>query len=141
MNTEIFSHMNWLAILVATLAYFVIGALWYSKVLFGSKWASLLKLDVNDPNQKKGMGQMMLTSFILMLITCIGLSLLIVKVNFDSNYMYGIKIGLLTGICYASTAVSINYVYERKPLALYFINNGYHIAGQLIAAVILVMWR
>jgi len=141
MNTEIFSHMNWLAILVATLAYFVIGALWYSKVLFGSKWASLLKLDLNDPNQKKGMGQMMLSSFILMLITCIGLSILIVKVNFDSNYMYGIKIGLLTGICYASTAVSINYVYARKPLALYFINNGYHIAGQLIAAVILVMWR
>lgn len=141
MNTEIFSHMNWLAILVASLAYFVIGALWYSKALFGSKWASLIKMDLNDPNQKKGMGQMMLASFILMLITCIGLSLLIVKVNFDSNYMYGLKIGLLTGICYASSAVSINYVYERKPMALYLINNGYHIAGHVVAATILVMWR
>lgn len=141
MNNEIFSHMNWLAILVASLAYFVIGALWYSKALFGSKWASLIKMDLNDPNQKKGMGQMMLASFILMLITCIGLSLLIVKVNFDSNYMYGLKIGLLTGICYASSAVSINYVYERKPMALYLINNGYHIAGHVVAATILVMWR
>ena len=133
--------MNWLAILVATLAYFVLGALWYSKALFGSKWAALLKLDVNDPMHKKSMGKMMAGSFVLMLVACIGLSILIVKVNFDSDYLYGIKIGLLTGICYASTAVGINYVYENKPTALYFINNGYHIAGQVIAATILVMWR
>ena len=141
MNTEIFTNLNWLAILVATLAYFVLGALWYSKLLFGKKWAAMLKLDMNDPNHSKGMGIMMLGSFLFMLITCIGLALLIVKVNFDSDYMYGIKIGLMTGICYASTAVSINYVYERKATGLYFINNGYHVLGHVIAATILVMWR
>ena len=141
MNTEIFSHLNWLAILVSTLAYFVLGALWYSKALFGAKWAAMIKLDLNDPSHKKGMGKMMMSSFVMMLITCIGLSLLIVKVNFDSNYVYGIKIGLLTGLCYASTAVSINYIYQNKPTGLYFINNGYHVIGHIIAATILVMWR
>jgi len=141
MNLEIFTNLNWLAILVATLAYFVLGALWYSKVLFGKKWAAMINLDMSDPNHGKGMGKMMLASFLFMLIACIGLSILIVKVNFDSNYLYGIKIGLLTGIFYASTAISINYVYQRKPLGLYFINNGYHVAGQIIAATILVMWR
>ena len=84
---------------------------------------------------------MMVGSFLLMLVACIGLSVLIVKVNFDSNYLYGIKIGLLTGLFYASTAVGINYIYENKPTALYFINNGYHVAGHIIAATILVMWR
>jgi hypothetical protein len=141
MNTEIFSHINWLAVLVATLAYFILGALWYSKVLFGNSWAAMLKLDVNDPAHKKGMGKMMAGSFFLMAITCIGLALLIVKVNFDNNYIYGIKIGLMTGICYASTAVSINYVYENKPFGLYLINNGYHVICHIIAATILIMWR
>jgi len=141
MNTDFFANLNWLAILVASLAYFILGALWYSKVLFGTKWAAMIKLDMTDPNHSKGMGKMMLASFIFMLITCIGLAILIVKVNFDSNYIYGVKIGLLTGLSYASTAVSINYVYQRKPTGLYFINNGYHILGHIIAAIILVMWR
>jgi hypothetical protein len=101
----------------------------------------MLKLDVNDPAHKQGMGKMMAGSFLLMAITCIGLALLIVKVNFADDYMYGIKIGLMTGVCYASTAVSINYVYEKKPLGLFLINNGYHVIGHIIAATILIMWR
>jgi len=141
MSTEIFSHINWLAVLVATLAYFMLGALWYSKALFGKSWATMVKLDVSDPNLKKGMGKMMMISFLLMAITCIGLALLIVKVNFGDDYMYGIKIGLMTGVCYASAAVSINYVYENKPTMLYVINNGYHVLGHVIAATILIMWR
>ncbi len=141
MITEIFSHINWLAVLVATLAYFMLGAIWYSKILFGSKWAVLVKLDVKDPDLKKGMGKMMTGSFLLMLITTIGLAIIIRIVNFDSQLIYGIKLGLLTGVFISSAAVSINYVYENKPLSLYFINNGYHVLGHVIAATILVMWR
>lgn len=141
MNTEFFFHINWLAVLVATLAYFMLGAIWYSKSVFGSMWARLIKLDMSDPNLKKGMGKMMAATFLLVLLTTFGLALFIVKINFKANFIYGIEIGLLTGLCYASTAVSINYVYENKPLALYFINNGYHIIGHVVAATILIMWR
>ena len=140
MNTEILSQINWYAVLVAALTYFVLGALWYSKALFGTKWAKLIKLDVNDPNLKKGMGKMMAASFVLMLITSFGLSLLIVKFDFI-GLVSGIKMGFVTGLCFATTAVSINYVYQNKPGGLYLINNGYHILGHMLAAAILVMWR
>ena len=141
MNTAIFSHLNWWAILVATVAYFILGALWYSKALFGTKWAGLIKLDMNNPNLKKGMGKMMASTFALILIVCFGLSVVIHMVNFEDNYLYGIKLGLLTGLAFASTAVSINYVYENKPTNLYLINCGYHVIGHVLAATILVMWR
>src|SRR5258705_9891560 len=141
MNTAIFSHLNWWAILVAALAYFILGAIWFSKPLFGTKWARLVKLDMNNPDLKKGMGQMMASTFILIFIVCLGLSLVIHMVNFDDNYLYGIKLGLLTGFTFATTAVSINYVYERKPTNLYLINNGYHVVGHVLAAIILVLWR
>lgn len=140
MNVEIFSEINWLALLVATLAYFMLGAIWYSKAVFGKKWIELVKLDMNDPNLKKGMGKMMAATFFLVLITCLGLALLIVKFDFV-GFFASIKLGLLTGICFATTAVSINYVYENKPAGLYFINNGYHVFGHVLAAVILVLWR
>jgi hypothetical protein len=141
MGTEIFSQINWLAVLVASLAYFILGALWYSKILFGHKWAKLINLDMDHPDTKKGMGKMMAGSFFLMAITAIGLSILVVKFNFDDNYMYGVKLGLLTGLCFSSTAVGINYVYENRPFALLLINNGYHVFGHILAATILVMWR
>ena len=63
MNTAIFSHLNWWAILVAAVAYFILGAVWYSKALFGTKWAQLIKLDTNNPELKKGMGKMMASTF------------------------------------------------------------------------------
>ena len=140
MNTEFLSHINWLAVIVATVAYFLLGALWYS-VLFGKKWAQLVKLDTTNPDLKKGMGGMMLSTFVLILIVCFGLEVLIVKINFLQEITYGIKLGLLTGLAFATTAVSINYVYERRPTNLYLINNGYHVLGHVIAAIILVLWR
>jgi len=141
MNTDFLSHMNWLAILVATIAYFMLGALWYSKALFGTKWARLLKIDTSNPDLRKGMGGMMISTFVLILIVCFGLETLIVKIGFLQEISYGIKLGLLTGLAFATTAVSINYVYERKPTNLYLITNGYHVVGHVIAATILVLWR
>lgn len=141
MNTDFLSHVNWLAVLVAAVAYFMLGALWYSKALFGTKWAQLIKLDMNNPDLKKGMGGMMISTFVLILVTCFGLATLIVKVGFAQEVGYGIKLGLLTGLAFATTAVSINYVYERKPTNLYLISNGYHVVGHVIAATILVLWR
>jgi len=141
MNTAIFSHLNWWAILVASIAYFILGAIWYSKALFGAQWARLVKLDTSNPDLKKGMGKMMASTFLLIAIVCFGLSVIIHMINFDDNFLYGIKLGLLTGIAFATTAVSITYVYENKPANLYFINSGYHVIGHILAATIIVMWR
>jgi hypothetical protein len=141
MNTEILSQINWYAILVATFAYFILGALWYSKILFGTKWAKLINLDTGHPDAHKGMGKMMIGSLFLMLLSAIGLAILVVKFDFGDNYFYGIELGLLTGICLASSAVGINYIYENKPFGLLLINNGYHVFGHVIVATILVLWR
>lgn len=141
MNAEVFSHLNWWAVLVASIAYFILGAIWYSKALFGTKWAQLIKLDLNNPDLKKGMGNMMAATFVLIFVVCFGLALLIHMINFGDNFSYGIKLGLLTGIAFATTSVSINYVYERKPSNLYLINGGYHVVGHVIAATIIVLWR
>jgi hypothetical protein len=53
----------------------------------------------------------------------------------------GIKLGLFTGICFGSTAISITFLYIKKPLAIHFIDNLYHVVGQIIAAIILCVWK
>lgn len=141
MNFSLFSNIQWLALFVAALAYFVLGALWYSKVLFGHKWATLVKLDINDPNLRKGMVERMIGSFVLMFIACLGLAILVARINPPVEFLSGVRIGLLAGICFAATTLSISFIYENKPKGLYFIDGGYHILGLLIASIIIVTWR
>ena len=139
MNTAIYSQINWIAIFVSAIAYFLIGAVWYS-ALFQKQWISASGVNVEDPNAKKGMAAIMITSFILTLICCFGLAYIIARFNLHT-WTVGLKLGLLTGICFCSTAISISYIYEKKPLPLHLINGGYHVAGNIVAAIILCLWK
>jgi hypothetical protein len=38
MNFDALGDLNWLAVFVAALAYFAIGALWYAPPVFGKVW-------------------------------------------------------------------------------------------------------
>ncbi|HUZ62020.1 MAG TPA: DUF1761 domain-containing protein [Hanamia sp.] len=139
MNTEVFHHINWLAILVAGLAYFFLGALWYM-VLFGKKWKSYNSPLMSDPNAKKGGAGIMIISFILMLVCAFGLSLIVTRLNV-SGWQVGLKLGILTGVFFGVTAIGICYVYEKKPFGLYFIDGLYTVVGNIIAAIIVSCWK
>jgi hypothetical protein len=139
MNPAIFSQINWLAVLVSTIAYFALGAIWYS-FLFQKKWIVYTGVNVSDPNAKKGMAAIMFTSFILMFICVFGLAFLITKFNLHT-WMLGVKIGLLTGVCFCAMAISISYVYEKRAMGLHMINGAYYIVGNIIAGIILCLWK
>ena len=139
MDTSFFSELNWLHILVAAIAYFLLGAIWYSP-LFGKRWIAYQKIDMNDPEAKKGAATIMFFSFIIMFLTTIGLAVLVFRLDLEEA-MSGIKLGLFTGLLFSAAAISISYLYVKKPLGLHLIDGLYHVLGQVIAAVILCIWR
>ncbi len=139
MDTSFFSELNWLHILVAAIAYFLLGAIWYSP-LFGKRWIAYQKIDMNDPEAKKGAATIMFFSFIIMFLTTIGLAVLVFRLELEEA-MSGIKLGLFTGLLFSAAAISISYLYVKKPLGLHLIDGLYHVLGQVIAAVILCIWR
>lgn len=140
MGTEIFSQINWLAVLVAAIAFFVLGAIWYS-FLFRGSWIKLTAVIMDDPNAKKGIAGIMLSSFVLTFICAIGLALFVNKANTPLSWMSGAKVGLVAGICFCATAISNSYLYEKRPFGLHLINGGYNVVGCLIAGIILAVWR
>ncbi len=139
MIMQIFKDINWIAVLVGAIGYFMLGALWYS-FLFQKKWIAYNKIDMNDPNGKKGVGAIMFASFIMMFICSAGIAILVEYMDLK-GWMYGVKLGFLTGGCFAVTSIAINMLYEKKPLGLFFINGGYQLLGNIIAAVIICCWR
>ena len=139
MSSEIFSNINWLAVIVAGLAYFMLGAIWYS-FLFRSAWVKAAGVNVNDPNMKTGVAQIMLTSLLLMIIASIGIALILSKIS-PQNMMTGLKVGLIAGLCFSVTGISISYLYEKRPLSLHLINGAYNTLGCVIAGIILAVWK
>jgi len=57
--------LNYWAVLVSAVASMVIGALWYSPILFGNIWMNLMKIDPKniDKMKDKGMGKYYFTAF------------------------------------------------------------------------------
>ena len=138
MHTEIFNNINWLAVLVAGIAYFLLGAIWYS-VLFGKKWKSYNASLADAADAKKGAAGIMIFSLLLMIVCALGLEIIAKRYGIF-GWSGGLKLGLLTGICFAATAVHISYVYEKRPLGLHLINGLYNILGNVVAALVVCFW-
>ena len=139
MCTPPLDSINWLAAIVAGLAFFSFGAIWYSKALFANKWMAYAKIDPNKEDAKKGMGGIMLSALLLSIISSLGIALLRSRLD-TYGLEAGLKIGLLTGLCFGATAISISYLFEKRPLGLHLINGAYTVIGHIIAAVIICLW-
>ncbi|HEU4471465.1 MAG TPA: DUF1761 domain-containing protein [Flavisolibacter sp.] len=138
MDTAFLQQLEWLHILVATLAYFSLGAIWYGP-LFSKKWIAYHGINVNDPGMKKGVAGIMLLSFVLFFLVTTGLAILIGRLEL-AGVLSGLKLGLFTGTFFSAAAISITYLYLQKPFGLHFIEGLYHIIGQALAAIILCIW-
>jgi len=138
-SSDFLSHANWLAIAVAAVAYFALGGLWYS-VLFGKQWIKATGIDMNRPDAKKGVAGVMVFTFILLFVTCTGLALIVYRTTPTDGVMSGLKLGALTGICFSAIGICMSYLYQGKPKVLSVIDAGYHVIGNIIAAVILCIW-
>lgn len=139
--TYLFDDLNWLAILVGALGYFVLGALWYSPVLFVKRWIAYLKIDVNAADAKKGMGLLFGGSFILMFIQSAAIAIVAERLGIRGDgWISGLKLGVMTGCCFCSATIGVNYLYEKKPLGLFLINAGYAVAGNIIAGIVICSW-
>ena len=95
---------------------------------------------MSNPDAKKGAAERMIISFVLMLVCSLGLDLLASRFGIF-GWVGGLKLGAITGVCFAATAIHISYVYEKRPLGLHLINGLYNIAGNIIAAIIVCWWR
>ena len=139
MKAELFSQVNWLAVLVGALAYFFLGAIWYS-ALFRNAWIKATGANMNNPDGRKGFASIMIGSFITIVITSIGLALIITRLH-TNGWMTGCKIGLIAGVCFSAATICNSYLYEKRPIALSAINSLYNIVGCVLAGIIIAVWK
>ena len=131
-----FSNINWLSVIVATVAAFIIGALWYSSVLFGKVWQKELGLS-DEKIKNANMPVIFGTSFVLEFIAAFVLEMFI---GSEANVTTGIIAGALVGIAWVATAIGTNYLFARKSFRLFLIDSGYFVLLFIVMGGILGAW-
>ena len=112
--------INWIAVVVAAISAFIIGALWYGP-LFGKAWQKMVGL--SDKELQVGQAKIFGGAFVLTLVMSITLALFIG----DDTLPWGLFVGLASGLGLAATAFGVNYLFEHKSLKFYLINAGYNV--------------
>jgi hypothetical protein len=136
-------HVNYLAVLVAAVAIFILGGLWYSPVLFLKQWLALIgktDAELKSGAAKTNMTVMYIQAFVCGLVTAYALA--VILRHFEPLSL--VKGMLVAVICWAGFTAVTSYgsaLFEGRPRALWVINAGYNLVSFVIAAAILSVWR
>jgi len=128
---------NWPAVIVAAIAYWLLGALWYG-VLFGKSW---MMLEHMTEEQAKSMNPVLpyVISFALNILIAYSLAQLCVWRNADSVGR-GASVGVLMWIGFVGPITYTTYMYELRPKELFAINQFYPLAGLVLIGAIIGAW-
>ncbi|MCG2589311.1 DUF1761 domain-containing protein [Rhodohalobacter sulfatireducens] len=135
--SDLLFSLNWFSIIVATLVYFILGALWYSPVLFGNTWMKLRNLDPETMEQPNPI--IYFYSFILQFIGVASLAMFITALGVDGAGN-GALIGFGAGAGFVFSLAGATGIFTDIPMKLHFLDNGYHVVGLVLAGIILGLW-
>ena len=133
--------VNYPAVLVAGVAAFLLGAIWYSPALFARQW---MAAHGHTPERIAAMKQTMARtyaiSFVCFLVTAWVMAVLVSRVGV-MGVLGGVKLGGITWLGFAATIGLTSNLYSEKPLAVYLIDAGYQLVYLILMGVILAVWR
>ncbi len=130
--------MSYLAIIVAAVAQFILGWLWYGP-LFGKRWMSLMGINPQSIN-REGMGKTLVWTFIGSLVTAGVLRKFATMVG-ATTVGAGVGLGALVWFGFIATVTLAGVLYEKRPVKLYILNNGYQLVSLVVMGAIVAAWR
>ena len=134
MNT----HIHPLAVVVAALSAFLVGGIWYSPLAFARPWMAANGFTEESLRERGGTARIFGVAFVLVLVASVNLAFFLGAE--DTTATWGASAGALTALWIAS-AFGVTYLFERKPMKLFFIDAGYHVVAFPLMGLILGAWR
>jgi hypothetical protein len=126
--------VNYWVVLVAAVSSFMLGALWYSKALFGGTWNQENGgvPQTGHPAKVFGIG------FLFSLIAAFAFANLLGPAP---SLQKALTVGGLVGIGMVAASFGINYQFAQRTFKLWLIDGGYHAAQFLLFGLILGLWH
>jgi len=128
---------NYAAVVVAAVAYWVLGAVWYG-VLFSKPWMALENMSAEQVKSLNPVLPYVIT-FALNLLIAYSLAQICIWRNADTIGR-GASVGVLLWIGFVGPITFTTYMYEMRPRTLYAINEFFPLAGMVLMGAIIGAW-
>jgi hypothetical protein len=128
-----FEGINPFAVLVAAASAFLLGGLWYSKLLFLQPWLT----DSGTSSQPGHPGKVFGLSFLFSLISAYVFAKWLGP---DPPLGTAVLWGALAGAGLVAASFGINYTFAQRPTRMWLIDGGYHTLQFILYGLILGIW-
>jgi len=131
-------HINHLAVAASALSSLVIGAIWYSPLMFLKAWKQETNLTdemINNGNRLKIFGLTLLFAFLM------SYNLAFFLGDDATDWKWGLTAGFLAGFGWATLSMGIIALFELKSFKYILINGGYITIWFSLIGLILGAWR
>lgn len=130
---------NHLAVFVAAVAFFALGAAWYN--IFSGPWLSGIG-KTTEQLAKDGGGTALAfaVGFLAILVMCYTLAWIVHR-GMQPSAGNGALTGATVAFGIVGAMLALNYGFEARGLTLWLINAGYAFVGLVIAGAIIGAWR
>ena len=131
-------YINHLAVFVCALLSLVVGALWYSPVLFFEAWQQ--ETGLSDEQVAKA-NPLKTSSLTFLLAWIISYNLAFFLGDSKTNWQWGLMAGLLAGVGWASAVFVVISLFEQRSCKYMLINCGYITIYFASIGFVLGIWR
>ncbi|HEX6844034.1 MAG TPA: DUF1761 domain-containing protein [Actinomycetota bacterium] len=149
MTFDLLGDLDWLAVLGAAIAYFVLGAVWYAPPILGRIWMEAGGATMGGPstNGSSGTGSggpgpaIYAVPLVGAVLASIALGMLALATG-TSGASEGLALGLVVAIGFAIPVCVVTATFETKkprPFVWGAVNAGYHGVGVVLAALIIAL--
>lgn len=136
MNVEV----NYLAVLLAGASTMIVGAIWYSKAVFGKTWADLAHVDLDRKMRSGELGWIMASTFMASLITAYVLA----HVAFLSNQFFGnsfmqdtLTTAFWLWLGFTAVRLYVHDAFETRRKKLTVLASGHELLTVMVMALII----
>ena len=131
-------HINWLAVVAAAIATFVLGGLWYSPALFGRAWMKENAFD-DASLAKSNMAKIFGFAFVFAVLMSANLAAFLAEPKTTASW--GATAGFLAGFGWVTLGIATIALFERRSAKYVLINGGYMTVSFVLMGLILGAWR
>lgn len=140
---DVIAHLNYVHVLVAALAGFILGCLWLHGPLFGRLWMAEMGFtqeSMEAAMRKQGMAAVFLKGLGFTLLSTFGLAVLI-AMHSSSNWSHGAAFGAFVGLLGPGVRLLNGAIWEEASVKLQAITLGQEVAIYALQGAILGAWH
>jgi hypothetical protein len=129
--------INWLAVIVSSIANMIIGAIWYS--VFAEPW-----LEGIGKTREWAEEEQRPMDYVIALVNSLLMAFFLANViawTGTSGLVGGLTLGFFMWLGFNGFSFAANHAFEGRSLKLWAVNTGTYLVGLLVMGAILGLWQ